>query len=77
MKRKTRGTTEEQDTEENQDVKEKKPTMTERGNTQEDTCHSQPEFPTQGRPPEENNKQNTKDYAEGGTNKAFQGGGGS
>ena len=53
MKQKTRRTTEEQATEDNQNVKEKKPTRTECGNTQEDTRYSQPEFPTQIRPPEE------------------------
>ena len=54
VKRKTRRTTEEQATEDNQNIKEKKPTMTGRGNTQEDTRSSQPEFPAQVRPPEEN-----------------------
>ena len=55
MKQKTRRTTEEQATEDNQNVKEKKPTRTERGNTQEETRYSQPEFPTQVRPPERSN----------------------
>ena len=99
MKQKTRRTTEEQATEDNQNVKEKKPTMTGRGNTPEDTRYSQPEFPAQVRPPEENpttmqdapnreedhsqtdtnrnNKQHTKKYAGGGTNKVFWDRGGS
>ena len=72
MKQKTRRTTEKQATEDNQNVKEKKPNTTGHGNTQENTRHPQLEFPTQVRSPEENNKQNTKEHAEEGTNKIFQ-----
>ena len=61
--------------------------MTGRGNTQEETRDSQPEFPAQVRPPEEdapnkeedhsqtdivrNNKQNSKGYAGDDANKVF------
>ena len=63
MKQKTRRTTEKQATEDNQNSKEKvhkghnkekEPTMTGRGNTQEDTRYIQPEILSHTRPPEEN-----------------------
>ena len=74
MKQKTGKTTEKQATEDNQNVKEKKLTRTESGDTQEDTRYSQPEFHTQVRPPEESNNTrqdppNTEksQYQQGGT----------
>ena len=74
MKQKTGRTTEEQDTEDNQDVHGKKPTRTERGNTPEDIRYTQPELPAQARPPERSNNirqnhPNTKkgQYQQGGT----------
>ena len=52
MRQKARETAKKQATEDNQNVKEKKPTRTGHGNTQENTRYTWPEFSTRARPPE-------------------------
>ena len=48
-----------QATEDNRNIRKKKPETTGHGNTQENTRHPQIRFPTQARPREANNKRNT------------------